>query len=305
MNTTSAAFAAAALLFAFNPFARAGAPVDPRALPDNLAVVCPSTAGQKPMLRDVDTGNVYPITDSSVRALAVKTCDTEATVLGGVATPTVSVNVTNNRATPIFVSFTLQNGTPGPIAWATNANCTTSGVGVMIAASQSCTASVDTSAGTSRFCASLGWAPSNCFDAQVNHQTMIETNFEDSTAPGCFNKGAPCVWYDISVIPSFCTDALWASNQCQNTGGASYNLPVAVACGGTTTFACMGPTDGTWGPAQYPSMCGNPNAQCVGNQQTCVNAYFFPMFMGVPAKYQPNVPCLSGQVFGITFLSGS
>lgn len=187
-KSSAASAAAAALLFAFTPFAQAGAPVDPRALPDNLAGLCPSTTGQKPMLRDLDTGNVYPIIDSTTRALAVKTCETEATVLGGIATPTVSVNVTNNRTTPIFVSFTLQNGLPGPISWANNGNCTPSGVGVMIAASQSCTASVDTSASTSRFCASLSSAPANCFDAQVNHQTMIETNF-GLERPGLLQQG--------------------------------------------------------------------------------------------------------------------
>jgi hypothetical protein len=217
----------------------------------------------------------------------------------------VGVNVANNRSTPIFVSFTLQSGSPGPITWVTGSSCTALGVGVMIAANQSCNAAVDTSAGTSRFCAALDAPPSNCFNAQANRQTMIETNFEDSTAPGCFNKGAPCVWYDISVIPSFCTDELWASGQCANTGGASYNLPAAVACGGTTTFTCQGPPSSTYGTAQYPSACGNPNALCVNNTQACVNAYFFPMFTGTPSKYQPNVPCLSGQVFGITFLSGS
>ena len=256
------------------------------------------------MLRDVNTGNLYEIADPSTRAVATKSCDTEAVVLGGINTPTVSVTVTNSRSEPIFVSFTTQNGLPGPIAWSYTGTCSQSGVGVMIAAGTSCAASVATSASTSRFCGSRGSAPANCFDAQVNHQTMIETNFEDSTAPGCFNKGSPCVWYDISVIPSFCTDELWAQNQCSNTGGASYNLPVAVACGGTTTFTCQGPVNANYGTAMYPSACGNPNALCVNNTQACVNAYFFPMFTGTPSKYQPNVPCLSGQVFGITFLSG-
>ncbi len=293
---------AAALSLASMSNAHAAA--DPRALPDNLEVVCPHTSGQKPLLRDLGSGNLYPITDPSTRAIAAKSCDTEATVLGGIASPGVDVTVTNSRSEPIFVSFTMQNGQPGPITWAFTTGCSVSGVGVMIAANTSCAAVVPPAASVSRFCASRASAPSNCWNAQANHQTMVETNFEDSTAPGCFNKGAPCVWYDISVIPSTCTDSAWATNQCAGTGGASYNLPVAVACGGTTTFSCAGPVNSTYGSEQYPSTCGNPNAQCTSSSQSCVNAYFFPMFTGTPAKYQPNVPCLSGQTFGINFLAG-
>ena len=39
-------------------------------------------------------------------------------------------------------------------------------------------------------------------NAQTQHLTMVETNFEAASNSGCFNSGAACVWYDISVIPS-------------------------------------------------------------------------------------------------------
>ena len=266
----------------------------------DLVVVCPPQGGSAPMLRD-PTGSLQTILDGAVRAVAAKACEPRPLTSTASAT---TVTVTNDRTNPIFVSFTLQSGSPGPITWSTNNNCVLSGAGIQITGGQTCTASVDSSASTSRFCAAREAAPANCFLAQQNHQTMIETNFETSAAPGCFNKGAPCVWYDISIIPSFCTDKDWATNQCSGTGGASYNLPVATSCGGTTTFACAGPQNSTWGTEQYPSTCGNPNALCVGGTASCVQAYFFPMFSGTPAKYQPNVPCLSGQTFGIVFMAG-
>ena len=133
---------------------------------------------------------------------------------------------------------------------------------------------------------------------------MIETNFLPASNGGCFSQGA-CVWYDISVIPSTCTDSAWAANQCAGTGGASYNLPVQTTCGGTATYTCQGPQNTTWGPENYPSSCGNPNATCTGNSPGCVNAYFFPMFSGTPSKHQPNQGCYGGNVLGITFMSGS
>jgi hypothetical protein len=106
------------------------------------------------------------------------------------------------------------------------------------------------------------------------------------------------------VIPQDCTDALWRQDQCAHTGGASYNLPVTLACGGAATFSCQGPTDATYGPAKYPSQCGHPEAMCVGNTATCVQAYFFPMFTPPESKFGPNVPCLGGQTLGVTFLPG-
>jgi hypothetical protein len=141
----------------------------------------------------------------------------------------------------------------------------------------------------------------DCFNAQANNQTMVETTFQPN-GPGCFNQGN-CVWYDISTIPSTCTDALWKQNDCANTGGASYNLPVSLACGGTAYYTCKGPTSGTYGNSNYPSNCGNPNSICLSGP-SCQNAYFYPMFSPPENQYQPNRACLGGQVLTITFPSG-
>jgi hypothetical protein len=269
---------------------------------DNVVVVCPTSAGDRPMFKDTRSGHVFPIVDPLLRAVAAKACEPDG---GATATPPANnVSVTNNRSTAIYVSFTIANGTPGPITWTANSSCVLSGVGIQIAAGQTCSAYVPPAANSSRFCASLTAAPANCWLAQTNHQTMIETTFLPASNGGCFGQGA-CVWYDISVIPSNCTDSAWASNQCAGTGGASYNLPVQTTCGGTATYTCQGPPNSTYGPENYPSNCGNPNATCTGNSPSCVNAYFFPMFSGTPAQYQPNSVCVGGNVFGITFPSGS
>ncbi len=265
----------------------------------NLIVVCPGAKSTYPMFRDVDTGRSFRIVDPRQRALAAKACESAPPEFG---TANGNVNIVNQRATSLYVSFTQQNHAPGLITW--GSNCTASGAGVTIAPGQTCFATVPSSAGITRFCAALDAAPADCFDAQVNHQTMVETNFQSGSAPGCFNQGN-CVWYDVSVIPSFCTDALWKLNQCAGTGGASYNLPVAMACNDVTTFICQGPADGTYGTEDYPKNCGNPNASCVGNQASCVNAYFFPMFYPPENKYGPNVPCLAGKTLGIIFMAGS
>ena len=179
-----------------------------------------------------------------------------------------------------------------------------------INAGQTCTASVDTSSSSSRFCAATNAAPANCMDAQTQHLTMVETNFEAASNSGCFNSGAACVWYDISVIPSTCTDALWKQNQCANTGGASYNLPVTLACSGNPSepvYTCQGPTNGTYGPENYPSKCGNPNATCAAGTPNCTNGvstYFYPMFDPPESTYQPNAVCVKGSL-SISFLPGS
>lgn len=292
--------AATALSAAHSDPRAAGADFGGHLVPD-VSLVCPSRDGDKPMFRDASTGRVYPIGDPHLRAVAAKACKAEV-LHAGVAT-TVPVSVSNSRSSTLYVTFSLQNGTPGPIHWAANSNCTLSGSGIAIAAGQSCSATVDATAGSTRFCAAHGAAPTNCYDAQANHQTMVETTFV--TATQCFPKGQPCVYFDISLIPTNCTDAAWALDQCQGTGGASYNLPVAVGCDTTTTFACMGPTNGAWGTEQYPSNCGNPNGTCVGSASNCVNAYFFPMFSGVPATHQPTGGCFKGKVFEVVWLSGS
>jgi hypothetical protein len=257
------------------------------------------------MFKDTRSGHVFPIIDPLLRAVAAKACEPES---GDTVVPPVNnVSVTNSRSTAIYVSFTVQNGTPGPIQWTNNSDCVLSGVGIQIAAGQTCSAFVPPAASSSRFCAALDAAPVNCWLAQTNHQTMIETNFLPASNGGCFGQGA-CVWYDISVIPQNCTDNKWNTNKCAGTGGASYNLPVQTTCGGTATYTCQGPQNTTaWGSENYPSNCGDPipNPPCSGNSPKCVNAYFFPMFSGPPSHYQPNQGCYGGDVFGITFLPGS
>jgi hypothetical protein len=274
----------------------------PNSRSDHIVVVCPASAQESPAFKDTRTGHVFPIVDPLLRAVAAKACEPDAGETG--TPPANNVSVTNNRSTPIYVSFTVQNGTPGPITWATGANCVLSGVGIQVAAGQTCSAYVPPAANSSRFCAALDAAPANCWLAQTNHQTMIETTFLPASNGGCFSQGA-CVWYDISVIPSNCTDSAWAANMCAGTGGASYNLPVQTTCGGTATYTCQGPKNATWGPENYPSACGNPNATCTGNSPNCVNAYFFPMFSGPPSTHQPNQGCYGGNVLGITFMPGS
>jgi len=183
---------------------------------------------------------------------------------------TVTVNIVNSQSVPIYVSFTTLNQAPGTITWnSSGSGCLNTGKSAnaaytQINARQTCTASVDTASSSTRFCAATNAAPSNCMNAQTQHLTMVETNFEAASNPGCFNSGAACVWYDISVIPSTCTDTLWKQNQCANTGGASYNLPVTLSCSNTAepVYTCQGPTSAAYGPENYPSKCGNPNATC-------------------------------------------
>ncbi len=227
----------------------------------------------------------------------------------------VTVSIVNSQAGAIYVSFTTINQTPGTITWNSAGNgCLNTGTNAnaaytQINAGQTCTASVNTSSSSTRFCAAASSPPANCMNAQAQHLTMVETNFEAASNSGCFGKGA-CVWYDISVIPSTCTDALWQQNRCAKTGGASYNLPVTLSCAGNSsepTYTCQGPTSRAHGPENYPSKCGNPNAKCATGTPNCsngVSAYFYPMFDPPENAYQPNAVCLQGSL-SINFLSGS
>jgi hypothetical protein len=160
--------------------------------------------------RDCLRGKIFSITDPQLKAVAVKACNPP--LLGGTSS---SVNIVNGRNAPIFVGFTTIDHKPGPVTWGNG--CTKTGTRAMIANGATCIAMVSSNGVASRFCASLSGVPTDCFNAQVNHQTMVETNFEPASNPGCFNKGN-CVWFDISVIPSTCTDALWKQNQCAGTG---------------------------------------------------------------------------------------
>jgi len=216
------------------------------------------------------------------------------------AAQTTTVKIHNARSGKIYVAYTAPDQKPGAITW--GKGCQKLKGGVAIARGKTCTATVVNNDEATRFCADTKSVPKNCYQAQTRHQTMVETNFQPSTASGCFGKGR-CVWYDISVIPANCTDAAWAKNRCAGTGGASYNLPVSVACGGTTEYTCRGPQTTKYGSARYPAKCGNPDATCSGgNDPKCLNAYFYPMSGMNP---QPNTVCLSGKPLTIRFLGGA
>jgi hypothetical protein len=246
---------------------------------------------------------------STLRFLAVAlTCLLAGLHPAGAADPTgnVTVVVANQGPGTIYVAFTnYVTQQPGQINWG-NCAASVSNNQVAIATGGTCTASVPNNVGPSRFCASpTAVATPNCNNAQANHQTMVETNFGSGAASTCYPTSmTSCVWYDISLIPQTCTDAAWAQNQCASTGGAAYNLPVSIACSGQPAYTCQGPPGPTYGNSNYPTRCGNPNATCVGNTQSCVNAYFFPMFSGTPSQHQPNSQCPSGTSLVITFLSG-
>ncbi len=266
----------------------------------NLTLICPSDGIGDPQLAD-PTGKSVPISDPQVKAVAAETCRA-----GAAGDQSTAVHIVNGRVVPIYVSFTVKITNKvhvrGPITWGAGCVALPSG-GVMIPAGITCAAKVRSTGQETRFCAVLNQpAPADCFDAQANHQTMVETNFEPASNGGCFGLGN-CVWYDISVIPSFCTDSLWTQNHCANTGGASYNLPVQLTCNGVPTYTCQGPGSGAYGSAQYPSNCGVPTATCNGSpQKQCKNAYFYP-----DPPNQPNAGCYGGKnvVFTVTFLRGS
>jgi hypothetical protein len=263
-----------------------------------LKLMCPGEGGDTYRFKDRRTKEQTEIKDPQLKALAEQACETPL----GATEESGPVTITNKQSGAIYVGFTTIDHKPGPITW--GAGCSKSGNGAKIAAGATCNATVLANASPSRFCASGKSVPADCFNAQQNHQTMVETNFEPSTNGGCFNKGN-CVWFDISVIPSTCTDELWKKNQCAGTGGASYNFPVQIACGAKAkpTYVCQGPPTGKWGNSNYPGNCGDPNSICQSGPK-CQNAYFYPMFVPPENKYQPNTVCLSGQTLAITFLAG-
>ncbi|WP_156898080.1 hypothetical protein [Methylocapsa acidiphila] len=241
------------------------------------------------------------IADPGDRAIATKACNPR--VLG--ANANVNVSVTNNNANTIYVAFTdYATQTPGQITW--SGNCSVVNYQVVIPKGTTCTASVPAAAGITRFCAFTNQVPvgqtPNCNLAQTHNQTMVETNFGTGSSGVCYpTSQSTCVWYDISVIPQNCTPSAWRQNHCQDTGGAAYNLPVSLACQGQPTYTCKGPPSNIpFGNANYPSNCGVPTANCVGNSPVCDNAYFWP----TPSP-QPNSECLAGQTLVITFLAGS
>ncbi len=267
----------------------------------DLILVCPQDGAGEPLLQNTRSGRVFPISDASLRAVAAKSCGPGLEA----AANDVRVKVTNGRAAAIYVAFTagtIGHNAPGKIAW----NCKVTNNQVEILPGHTCLALVPSNVGTSRFCAFVTRQTppmANCFLAQRINQTMVETTFGDPSNDYCYPSSmGSCVWYDISVIPESCTDADWTANRCANTGGASYNLPVMLACNNEPTYICRGPTSSTYGSALYPSKCGNPEASCVPGSipaPSCDNAYFHPT--PVPS---PNAECLAGSTLQITFLSG-
>ncbi len=234
----------------------------------------------------------------------------------GTVSGDVAVSLVNSRQVPIYVSFTLgdANHSPGDINWGNG--CTNTGTSAKasfatIPKNGTCAATVSPVLNTqqqainSRFCASLTAAPDDCMNAQAEHLTMIETVFVNPAPFVCTNNQS-CVFYDISVFPQYCTDALWKSNQCAGTGGAAYNLPVQLSCTGQATYTCQGPANGNFGPENYPSNCGDPS--CATSAGGCGNykipAYFYPMFDAPENTYQPGAYCLNGNTLTITFLAG-
>jgi hypothetical protein len=262
-------------------------------------LICPDVSSGEPQFRD-QRGHVFPIILPGERAIAEKVCNFGVPS----AVENVSVSVTNNGANTIYLAFTdYSTQLPGPIDWT---NCTVVNNQVTIGQNTTCNALVPSTAGKTRFCAFTSQVPvgqsPNCNLAQTYNQTIIETNFGTVSNGVCYPTSlSSCVWYDISVIPQNCTPAAWALNYCQNTGGASYNLPVSLASSGQPTYTCRGPpSNSPYGNANYPSNCGNPTAACVGNSSTCNNAYFWP----TPSP-APNSEAQPGQTLVITFLAGS
>lgn len=280
--------------------ARAQATPEPTAyggwLPE-LTLLC-GDGSDEPRFQNRRTGRTAPILDPQLRAVAEKAC--KPGQLEG-ATGNYPVTIVNNRSVTVYVGYTLWTLATPPITW--GSGCTPSGTGAAVAPGASCNVKVGVDNTSSRFCAALDAVPANCFNAQANNQTMIETIFQPASNGGCFNKGN-CVWFDISLIPTNCTDAAWDLNQCTGTGRASYNLPVQLSCNNVPVYSCQGPVNTTYGPENYPSKCGNPAATCVGGKSTCQNAYFYPMFDPPENAHQPNSPCLGGKVFTINFLAG-
>jgi hypothetical protein len=260
----------------------------------DLVLLCDDDGPARPRFQNQRTGAVFPITDPHLRAIAEKTCSQG--LLGTQETSTVKI--VNNRAEPIFVGY------DGPITW--GKDCAKSANGVEIGKQGSCTATVVANNQSTRFCAAAGRVP-NCAQAQANHLTMIETTPQTSAECAWLGRSGTCIWYDISLIPSWCTDADWQKDRCKGEGGASYNYPVELTCPAETTYTCRGPTSTKYGSELYPQNCGNPDPpppHCVGNGPQCVNAYFYPMYDKPESSYAPNSVCPGEQILTITFLSG-
>jgi hypothetical protein len=239
--------------------------------------------------------------------------DAVAQNFGNDLVDTGAVDFLNRSQRALFVSFTVESGLPAPVAW--SSNCPRHNKEVRIAPGQNCRASVPASAGVSRFCASEFPSPpgkaANCFEP--SNKTVIETNF--ASGAGCYpTSQKSCIWYDIRVVPPNCTDCDWLKDNCKDSGGPAFNVPVRLSCAGGPAFTCRGPI-GPVGPygAQYPTQCGAPSAapNCIGGlNAACLQAYFYPMSTSGACKYptalpQPIGQCAQGQTLFVTFLDGN
>lgn len=309
----SAAFAVACGLAMTRPAAAADGSTPPivhltgssQILEPDLRLLCPQEASARPQFENLATGKVFAIYDPKLAAIAERVCHPR------LAAPQAgNVNILNNTGKLLLVGFSPQAG--AQITWGAGCGTPIKGTSVIIRVNGGCHATVTDSVASpgSRFCATIVGVTSSesaaaldCSKAQQQNRTLIETYFQ----PGpCFGPGTSnCIWYDISVIPSTCTDQAWAANRCANNGGAAYNLPVMLSCAGEPTYVCRGPATNKYGPARYPSNCGNPAAKPVSGptpDPAALNAYFYP---DDNSYGQPNAVCPNGQTLTITFLPGA
>lgn len=108
------------------------------------------------------------------------------------------VNVVNKRGSALFVSSS------GSISW--DERCIThSGTAVILAVGASCSATVE-STNTDPILRLAQWA-FRLQQGAARSPNLIETTFQTAMQCAWLNKSGTCVWYDISLIPTSCTDA--------------------------------------------------------------------------------------------------
>lgn len=229
-----------------------------------------------------------------------------------------SVAIKNEQATPI--SITCSEGVfaaTGPCALTWGAGCQANGqsdkgIYAIVAPGTTCEVSVASSTGPSRLCGALTAADvPDCWQAQWNHVTLLETNFQSSE-----------VFYDVSIIPlNFgkpgCLNEQWEQDFCNASGQASYNLPVSFGCSldPAIYFTCQGPPSQKWGTMNlYPGNCGDPPkalddpSLCICGQpcSPCnVGAFFYPMATLPEGTKTPVRSCAIPGTLEATFLAGS
>jgi hypothetical protein len=237
--------------------------------------------------------------------------------LGG-SGPGQALAIANQRQSAIYV--TCSSGifaATGPCTLTWGSGCQSNGqsdkgIYAIVAPGTTCQVSVASSTGPSRLCASETSADvPDCWQAQWNHVTLLETNFTTSE-----------VFYDLSIIPlNFgtpgCFNDQWEQDFCNASGQASYNLPVSFGCSldPAVYFTCQGPASQKWGAMNlYPGTCGNPPkalddpSLCVCGQacSPCnVTTFFYPMATLPEGTKTPVRSCASTGTLEATFLAGS